>query len=73
MQDLEALRVALGVERLAIAGGDYGSYVALRYAQAYPDRVERLLLESAIPREGVGTRLLATYPAITSARTPTSS
>ena len=39
------MRVALGVEQLAIAASGYGSYLALRYAQAHPDRVARLLLD----------------------------
>lgn len=51
--DIEALRVALGVERLTIAGFSYGTYVAQRYALAHPERVERLLLDSVVEASGV--------------------
>ena len=50
--DLEALRVALGVPRLALGGTSYGTYVAQQYARAYPDRVERLVLDSVIGPNG---------------------
>ena len=53
VQDLEALRVELGLDRLTIAGSAYGAYVAQRYAMRYPDRVERLLLESPVDAAGL--------------------
>lgn len=51
--DLDAVRAALGVERIAVAGTSYGSYVAARYARAHPDRVTRLVLDSVVPQENV--------------------
>jgi len=66
VEDLEALRMALGAERIALAGVSYGSYVAVRYARAHPDRVERLILDSVVPQENVGLDLPATWPAIRS-------
>lgn len=52
--DIEALRSALGVERLSLYGVSYGTKVALAYAATYPDRVERLILDSVVPfPEGV--------------------
>jgi pimeloyl-ACP methyl ester carboxylesterase len=51
--DIEALRVELGLDRLTIAASAYGAYVAQRYAQRYPDHVERLLLESPVDAAGV--------------------
>jgi pimeloyl-ACP methyl ester carboxylesterase len=46
--DLEAVREALGVERWAMLGVSYGTYVAERYARAHPDRVTRLVLDSVV-------------------------
>jgi proline iminopeptidase len=37
--DMEALRACLGVERWIVAGGSWGSTVALAYAEAHPERV----------------------------------
>jgi pimeloyl-ACP methyl ester carboxylesterase len=54
VEDLETVRRSLGIERWAIGGVSYGTYVATRYARAYPDRVERLLLDSLVPPEGPG-------------------
>lgn len=50
--DLEAVRAALGVERLTLFGTSYGTKVALLYAAAHPQRVERLVLDSVVPPEG---------------------
>jgi pimeloyl-ACP methyl ester carboxylesterase len=47
--DLEALRQALGAEKIALDGVSYGTYVAERYALAHPDRVSRLVLDSVVP------------------------
>lgn len=44
IEDIEALREELGVERFVLAGGSWGSALALAYAQAHPDRVDGLLL-----------------------------
>ena len=51
--DLEAVRRALGVEKLALFGVSYGSQLVLAYAVAHPDRVERVLVDSVVPPEGV--------------------
>jgi pimeloyl-ACP methyl ester carboxylesterase len=51
-EDLEAVREQLGVDRIAIWGTSYGTKLGLNYALAHPDRVERLLLDSALPPEG---------------------
>lgn len=44
IRDLEQVREHLGVERWLVAGGSWGSTLALAYAQAHPDRVEALVL-----------------------------
>ena len=51
-EDLEAVREWLGVDRIAIWGVSYGTKLALAYALAHPDHVERLLLDSVVPPEG---------------------
>lgn len=50
--DLEAVRAALGVERISLLGVSYGTKVALGYAMAHPERVERLILDSTVTAEG---------------------
>ncbi len=47
-EDIEAVRAALGVPQLALYGNSYGTWVAQVYARRHPDRVERLVLDSAI-------------------------
>ena len=41
-----------GYEQLVLYGVSYGTKVALDYAARYPDRVERLVLDSVVPPEG---------------------
>lgn len=52
VQDLEALRIAAGYEKLALYGVSYGTKVALAYAAAFPERVEALVLDSVVLPEG---------------------
>jgi len=42
--DIEALRQHLGIEKLLLFGGSWGSTLALSYAQTHPDRVTGLIL-----------------------------
>ncbi|MDQ1679524.1 MAG: hypothetical protein QOI42_383, partial [Frankiaceae bacterium] len=49
VDDLEALRRALHVDKLAIYGVSYGTWVAQQYARLYPSHVERLILDSVVP------------------------
>jgi pimeloyl-ACP methyl ester carboxylesterase len=53
VQDLDALRRALGVEKLSLDGVSYGSFVAERYALRYPRHVNRLVLDSVVPHAGI--------------------
>jgi pimeloyl-ACP methyl ester carboxylesterase len=50
--DLEILRREAGYEKLTLYGVSYGTKVALAYAARYPDRVERLVLDSVVTPEG---------------------
>jgi pimeloyl-ACP methyl ester carboxylesterase len=42
--DLEALRVSLGAEKINLWGISYGTHLGLAYIRRYPDRVERAVL-----------------------------
>ena len=44
VEDMEALRRRLGVERWQVFGGSWGSTLALAYAQTHPERVSELVL-----------------------------
>lgn len=45
--DLEGLRQKLGIECWSVLAGSWGTVLALRYAQRYPQRVARLVLRGA--------------------------
>lgn len=49
VRDLEALRASLGLERVALIGESWGAGLAILYASAHPERVERLLLIGPMP------------------------
>jgi pimeloyl-ACP methyl ester carboxylesterase len=51
VEDLEAVRAALEIERITLLGVSYGTKVALAYAQTYPEHVERLVLDSVVEPE----------------------
>ena len=51
--DMEALRLALGVDRWSLDGISYGTYVGERYALAHPSHVSRLVLDSVVPQAGL--------------------
>jgi hypothetical protein len=57
--DIDELRRALGVARLSLDGVSYGTFVAERYALAYPSRVARLVLDSVVPQQGADPLYLA--------------
>src|SRR5690349_17435027 len=62
--DIEALREQAGYARLTIFGVSYGTKVALAYAAAHPDRVERLVLDSVVTPEGPDVLERSTFAAI---------
>lgn len=47
--DLDALRETWGLERMRVCGYSFGGLLAMLYATAHPDRVERLALVSPAP------------------------
>ena len=64
VRDLDRLRQALGVSRMAIDGTSYGTYVAERYALAYPGRVSRLVLDSVVPHFASGQLETQAFPRV---------
>jgi pimeloyl-ACP methyl ester carboxylesterase len=52
VEDLEAVRRAVGADRVILYGTSYGTKLALAYAAAYPQRVERLVLDSVVSANG---------------------
>ena len=48
VQDLEALRVALGYARLNIYGASYGTRVAQHFARRYPDSTRTVILDGVV-------------------------
>ena len=47
--DLEAIRNALGYESMNVAGGSYGTRLALEYLRAHESRVRTVTLEGPVP------------------------
>jgi pimeloyl-ACP methyl ester carboxylesterase len=62
--DLETLRQALGVDKIAIMGVSYGTFVAEQYAARYPAHVDRLILDSVVPITGVEQFTLSSFSAV---------
>jgi pimeloyl-ACP methyl ester carboxylesterase len=67
VEDMDAVRRALGVERLALFGLSYGTKQALAYALAHPHNVERMLLDSVVPAAGPEALGLGSLHAISDA------
>jgi pimeloyl-ACP methyl ester carboxylesterase len=47
--DVDAVRTALGYERVNLWGGSYGTRVAQEYARRHPERVRSMVLDGAAP------------------------
>lgn len=58
--DVDAVRAALGFDRITLYGDSYGTYLAQSYAYRFPDRLRALILDSAYPVRGEG----AWYPSL---------
>jgi pimeloyl-ACP methyl ester carboxylesterase len=62
--DVDAVRSALGFDRIGLYGVSYGTYVAQRYARAHPRRMDRLVLDSTVPQDGATAYQLASFAAV---------
>ncbi len=50
VSDLEAVRARLAYPKFALVGDSYGGFLAMAYASAHPERIEKLILsDSAAP------------------------
>ena len=45
---MEAIRAKLGVEKLTLFGISYGTELAIAYARAFPQHVDKLILDSTV-------------------------
>lgn len=51
IDDLEALRAQLGLEKVDMLGGSWGGFLSMAYAARYPERISHLILvDSAAPK-----------------------
>jgi len=48
VRDMDILRAVLGQEQLNFLGFSYGTYLGARYAERFPDRVGRFVLDGAV-------------------------
>jgi pimeloyl-ACP methyl ester carboxylesterase len=53
MQDVEAVRQALGAPRINLVGGSYGTRAALEYQRQFPQAVRRLVIDGVAPPDMV--------------------
>jgi pimeloyl-ACP methyl ester carboxylesterase len=64
VEDIEAVRAALGVDKLTLIGVSYGTFLAQAYAARYPAHVERVLLDSVLDVSGWDPYYLDTFAAV---------
>jgi pimeloyl-ACP methyl ester carboxylesterase len=62
--DMEAVRAELGVEKLTLFGLSYGTELAIAYARAFPQHVERLILDSVLDADDTDPYFTATFRAM---------
>jgi pimeloyl-ACP methyl ester carboxylesterase len=53
VQDLDAVRAALGYERINLYGVSYGTRVAQHYLRRFPDHTRALILDGVVPPDAV--------------------
>lgn len=61
-RDMDRIRATLGEPRLSYLGGSYGSYLGAAYTTMFPDRSDRIVLDSNLGPGGydvTATRMLA--------------
>jgi pimeloyl-ACP methyl ester carboxylesterase len=64
VEDMEAIRAQLGVEKVTLFGISYGTELAIEYARAYPQHVERLILDSVVDPDDTDPYFTATFRAM---------
>lgn len=51
VDDLDAVRAALGFEQLNLWGGSYGTRVALHYLRKYPEHTRSVIIDGVVPAD----------------------
>jgi pimeloyl-ACP methyl ester carboxylesterase len=51
-RDMDRIRAALGVPKISYYGESYGTYLGAVYTTLFPDRSDRVVLDSSLPPEG---------------------
>lgn len=51
VQDLDAVREALGYSQMVVYGGSYGTRVAQHYLRRFPEHTQALILDGVVPAE----------------------
>jgi pimeloyl-ACP methyl ester carboxylesterase len=64
VSDLEAVRQAIGVDKIDLYGVSYGTKVALDYAIRYPQHVDRLVLDSVLMPGALDAYELSSFAAV---------
>jgi pimeloyl-ACP methyl ester carboxylesterase len=59
-EDIDAIRAALGVERITVYGSSYGTVITQAYAAAHPDRLDGIVLDAPIDRSAQAADLWVT-------------
>jgi proline iminopeptidase len=59
VEDLEAFRVALGIERMHLVGSSYGGLLAIAYALAHPEPLTTLTIASGLADVPLAVREMA--------------
>ena len=59
IDDIEALRTALGIDRFVLFGGSWGSTLALAYAIAHPENVSPSIFARYFPWNGCRGELVS--------------
>jgi pimeloyl-ACP methyl ester carboxylesterase len=72
MQDLDAVREQLGLDRINLVGGSYGTRAALEYQRQFPSAVRRSVIDGVAPPDmvlpaSVSTDAQASFDALLSA------
>src|SRR3954454_1522815 len=65
VQDMEAIRQQLGVDRLTLFGISYGTELALAYARTFPAHVDRLIIDSVGDPDDADPFVTASFRAMT--------
>ena len=58
-RDMDAVRAALGLDRIDFLGISYGTYLGAVYASLFPQRIDKLVLDSAVNPHWVWTEQFA--------------